>query len=143
MQKSAVRLVCGKKSGAHTSPLFKKIGVLPLHDLFLYFKAQFMFYYINNKTPTIFQDTWQQRNRDARLRRNQEEDGNLVPFYRLTTVERLPYVTIPMAWRNTPVEVRSSSNILEFNAKMKDYLISNINLNIECNRVLCPDCNRL
>jgi hypothetical protein len=143
MQKIAIRLVCGKSSRAHTQPLFKKTEVLPIHDLFLYFKSQFMFYYINQKTPNIFDGTWPKRNRDARLRRNPEEEENHIPFYRLTSVERLPYIAIPSSWRNTPAIVKSSHNIIQFNERMKLYLLQRLNEIPVCNRVLCPECVRL
>jgi hypothetical protein len=140
LQKNAIRLVCGANINAHSKPLFKRTEVLPLEDLIFYFKSQFMFYYVSEKTPTIFQDTWPRRNRDNRLRRNPEEDDNFTPFYRLVCVEKLPYVSIPQAWRLTPLEAKTSTNIQQFNEKMKNYLINRISDIPECNRVFCPEC---
>jgi hypothetical protein len=142
LQKSAMRVICNKNNSAHTEPLFKELGILRLKDLFYFFKSQFMYYYINNKTPRIFANTWTVRNRDERLRQNNHEENNLIPFYRLATLEKLPLITYPTAWRNTEDEIRKSPSIAIFNNTLKTSLLDSLSNTPICNRVLCPECSR-
>jgi hypothetical protein len=54
-QKAALRTICEAKYNAHTKPLFKSNGILPLGDLILYFNMLFMF--DNNlNLPVTFQN---------------------------------------------------------------------------------------
>jgi hypothetical protein len=41
-QKKAIRIVADAAYNAHTEPLFKKLNILPIKDLILFFKLQFM-----------------------------------------------------------------------------------------------------
>jgi hypothetical protein len=41
-QKDAVRIVTLSPYNSHTEPLFKKLNILPLKQLIMYFKIQFM-----------------------------------------------------------------------------------------------------
>jgi len=53
-QKMAVRLVAGAKFNAHSEPIFKILGVLPLPKLIYYFNIKFMQEYKNKFLPTSF-----------------------------------------------------------------------------------------
>jgi hypothetical protein len=140
LQKTAIRLVCNKPNYAHTQPLFFKLEVMPINDLSFYFKSQFMYFYTRNMTPSAFRNTWVNRHRDIRLRRNQDEDENLTPFCRLACVERMPWAALPNAWRNTPLAIREATSVAQFNQQLKSYLLEKLNRTLVCNRVLCPEC---
>jgi hypothetical protein len=138
--KTAIRLICNKNSNAHTEPLFKKLEILRVSDLFFFYKSQFMFYYSKNKTPAAFEHTWTNRIRDVRLRWNEHEEANLIPFYRLSILERLPLISYPTAWLNTNEDTRNTTSVLLFNEKLKKNLIDALSDTPNCNRVMCPVC---
>ena len=69
LQKKAIRIVFSKKQNTHTTPLFKKMNVLPLYESATYYKSIFMLDSINNNLPNSFHGTW--------IRRNQLHSRNL------------------------------------------------------------------
>jgi hypothetical protein len=99
-----------------------------------------MFYYSKNKTPAAFEHTWTNRIRDVRLRWNEHEEANLIPFYRLSILERLPLISYPTAWLNTNEDTRNTTSVLLFNEKLKKNLIDALSDTPNCNRVMCPVC---
>ena len=58
MQKKAIRIVAGSSYNSHTEPLFKKLQVLPLPDLIMFTKIQFMQCFKQGFLPPSFNDTW-------------------------------------------------------------------------------------
>ena len=58
IQKSAIRVITGSAYNSHTEPLFKKLQILPLPDLILFNKLQFMQSFNQNLLPSSFNDTW-------------------------------------------------------------------------------------
>ena len=54
LQKKAVRLICSEKFNAHTDPLFKKLNILKVHDIFQLRTIKFYFRYIHNQLPCYF-----------------------------------------------------------------------------------------
>ncbi len=69
LQKQAIRIVFSMKHNTNTTPLFKRINALPLHESATYFILIFMFDFINNNIPNSFHGTW--------IRRNQLHTRNL------------------------------------------------------------------
>jgi hypothetical protein len=45
-QKQALRIISGAQYNAHTEPLFKMQNILPINDLILFFKLEFMQQYV-------------------------------------------------------------------------------------------------
>ena len=58
MQKAAIRIIAGAKYNSHTEPLFKKLQILPLPDLIMYNKIQFMQRFTQQFLPESFNDAW-------------------------------------------------------------------------------------
>jgi hypothetical protein len=122
------------------------MNVLPLHDLITFFKLQFMFQFKQNLLPPALNSAWQTS--EQRLY-NQEANFNLrrageyyVPFARTAQVEKLPLVTFPRIWNDFEDEViKSEISKIEFNSKLKKYFIDKLDVNYQCNRLLCPHCH--
>jgi hypothetical protein len=144
-QKDAVRIVTMSPYNSHTEPLFKKLNILPLKQLIMYFKIQFMQQFKFNHLPTAFANMWttnEERfmNQDLMLLRN--NDDFYVPFARTNLVERLPYFSLPKLWNEFQDDVlKSEANKIVFNAKLKGHFISQLNANYVCTRLLCPHCH--
>ena len=56
LQKMAIRIICNTRKYSSTSEQFKKLEMLKLPDLYRYSVNIFMYNYINNKLPLIFND---------------------------------------------------------------------------------------
>ena len=62
LQKTAVRIISGSAYNAHTEPLFKSLEILPLPDLILFSKLQFMQKITQHFLPISFSETWVRNN---------------------------------------------------------------------------------
>jgi Reverse transcriptase (RNA-dependent DNA polymerase) len=144
-QKAAIRLINFSSYNAHTEPLFKNSNILPLHLLIKYFKLQFMQHYKFDFLPSIFSNTWQTNEQRLELNLNMQlrnYDEYFVPFARTLFTERCPLFSFPKIWNNFESDsIKSISNKLEFNAKLKEHFMSMLDSNYGCNRLLCPHCH--
>jgi hypothetical protein len=148
MQKTAIRLISDVNYNAHSEPLFKANNILPFRDLIIFFNLQIMQRYIQGFLPISFRNVWL-----TNEARNQRDDLNIVlrnsanlqiPFARLTMTRRQPLVQLPKVWcefRNEDIKI--IRNKLEFNMKLKKYLLSELSEIPVCNRLFCPACTRI
>jgi Reverse transcriptase (RNA-dependent DNA polymerase) len=149
LQKSAVRLITLSSYNAHTEPLFKSQRILPFNDLVLFFKLQFMQQFKQGFLPKSFSGEWltyasrlQDPNQDLMELRNVNFDNFIIPFARLAITERFPLTSFAKAWNEfDDFEIKSIHNKLDFNNKLKQFLLDKLNANISCNRLLCPHCH--
>ena len=144
MQKSAIRIITGSSYNAHTEPLFKKLQILPLPDLISFNKLQFMQRFNQNFLPTSFNDTWVRNS----IRNIGENDIQLRNFDQLrqvhsnlTTLDLFPLYSFPKIWQDFPDEqIKIIRKPLEFDAKLKNYFLTDLASNVVCNRLFCPAC---
>ena len=142
-QKNAIRILNSAKYNAHTEPLFKSCGILPLHSLIEFFQIQFFHNFIIGDLPTSFFNYWI-RNEDRRpagaiLRNNQEFH---IPHTRLSTTDRFPRQSFPRLWNSCENEdIKSIANKNSFNLNLKNYFLNKLNPNYVCARLLCPHCH--
>lgn len=146
-QKMAVRLVAGAKFNAHSEPIFKILGVLPLPKLIYYFNIKFMQEYKNKFLPTSFNNYWP-TNRDLRAANNDRElrgdyDLNL-PFCRLKSSQKKPFFNLPRLWNDfnfNPISILRDKS--KFKVALKKYLLSELNENTNCGRLFCHSCSNI
>ena len=122
-QKNAIRIVFDSKYNAHTEPLFKKSEILPLNNLIIFFKLQFMQRFCQNMLPVSFNDTWsvnsirQQGQSHIVLRSSNNID---IPFARLSSTMNQPLSQFPRLWDEFDDEnIKFIRNKPEFNSKLK------------------------
>jgi hypothetical protein len=148
MQKSAVRILANKNYNAHSDPIFKKLCILPFTDLTKFFNLQFMQRYIQGFLPVSFKDVWLTNE----ARRNQENiniilrnSKNLnIPFARLSSSTRQPFVLLPKLWTEfNQEEIKIVRNKLEFNMKLKKSLLDALPGVVNCQRLFCPACTNI
>jgi hypothetical protein len=148
MQKAAIRILANKSYNAHTGPLFKKLNILPFTDLVKFFNLQFMQRYIQGFLPISFRDVWltneARRNQDNVniVLRNSE---NLhIPFARLSSSLRQPYVLLPKLWSDfTQEDIKIVRNKLDFNLKLKKFMLDELPTTVNCRRLFCPACTNI
>ena len=144
-QKAAIRVLTSSNYNAHTEPLFKELGILPLPSLCSYFKVQFMQKFTQGFLPESFNNVWV-TNRIRRADQDHIElrnDNDLfIPYARLTSTEKLPLVAFPKIWSAFPDErIKFIRNVPEFNMELKNYYLNQLSSNPTCNRLLCPHCH--
>ena len=144
-QKTAIRIISNAKYNAHTEPLFKTLDILPLPSLIQYFQLQFMQHLQQKFLPDIFSEAWiynsvREIGENSIVLRNM---GQLrVPFARISMVEKLPLVSFPTIWEKFPDEnIKFIRNKIEFNEKLKTYLLKQLSYVITCTRLYCPSCS--
>ena len=62
LQKRAIRVISNSKYNSHTEPLFKKLKLLKLTDIFNCQQIKFYHKYLNNKLPEYFTDIFTRLN---------------------------------------------------------------------------------
>ena len=144
-QKMSIRILYNASYNAHTEPLFKASGILPLNMLCEFFKLQFMQKFTQNFLPISFNDTWIS-NRMRRVDQEQIELRNSedldVPFARLTTTSRFPLHSFPKLWSSFSNEqIKFTRNVIEFNKLLKQHFLSLLSSVSNCTRLLCHECH--
>jgi len=144
-QKMSIRILYNASYNAHTEPLFKASGILPLNMLCEFFKLQFMQKFTQNFLPISFNDTWIS-NRMRRVDQEQIELRNSedldVPFARLTTTSRFPLHSFPKLWSSFSNEqIKFTRNVIEFNKLLKQHFLSMLSSVSNCTRLLCHECH--
>ena len=56
IQKRAIRTIVGAKKFEHTEPIFRRLKLLNLHEIYIYFVQLFMYKYHNGILPFVFND---------------------------------------------------------------------------------------
>ena len=102
-----------------------------------------MYLYVNGGLPKSFRNEnyWilnQDRNMPYALR---IQEDFYVPRFRLSIVSRLPLISLPKSWNNSNMtdNIKNKPTYALFKKHIKKHLIENINVN--CNRLLCPSCH--
>ena len=139
IQKKAIRIISGSRYNAHTANLFKQLEILPLEQLILFTKLNFMYDYLNEKLPKSFANTW---NRNNDLNRRTIRNGNLlnVPFGRNETIKRYPYFNFPIIWNQNCENDLLNAEIRRgpFLKTLKTFLFLDVETN--CNNIHCHEC---
>ena len=144
-QKMAIRILSNAKYNSHTEPLFKKLNILPFAQLCLFFKLQFMQQFTQNLLPVALNNMWVTNN----VRRQNEahvmlRNANLlhIPLARNLQTSKHPLTTFPQLWADFPDEsIKFIRNKIEFNRILKKYFLNELSANVNCGRLLCPDCH--
>jgi hypothetical protein len=123
--------------------LFKRLNILPIQQLILYFKIQFMQQYKFNHLPSAFSNEWttnEERFTNQDLMPLRNNDDFFVPFARTGQAER--FFALPKIWNEFPdIVIKCEANKLIFNSKLKEYFLDKLNANFVCSRLLCPHCH--
>jgi hypothetical protein len=150
-QKSAIRIICGKKYNAHTEHLFKKLEILKFPDLVNFCKLKFMYQIIHKQSPILLHNTWltNRQRRDLALddqdldRRRvlRNEDDLYEPTAKLDLTNRLLYFSLPKLWNVLSPNYKASRNTQIFSNNIKLSYLNNYSDFPNCTRLLCPVCS--
>jgi hypothetical protein len=111
---------------AHTKPLFTLSKILPLEQLIVQAKLQFMHSIEYGYGQQSFLLLWQknfQRNPNANLR---NADDFYIPTARVDSFKRIPMYSLPLEWNNLPIEIKAQFNKAIFKRALREYLFEGI-----------------
>jgi len=124
-QKQAIRTISLSGYRDHTAPLFKKLKILPINKLIIFYNTKFMHNYVNNKLPLSFSETWifnRDRNLNIALR---NADDMYVPPHRIELVKSLPLCNFPEAWNSAP-PFKTNPSLKQFIIEFKKFLLDSL-----------------
>lgn len=140
LQKKAIRIITNSCYNAHTTPLFKRLKVLPIFEQIKYSKLVFMYDYIQKNLPLSFQGLW--------IRNNERNSLNLrnanlfyIPRPKKESFKKFPLYNFQKLWNeiSTNQELTSNQSRSKFCKNLKSHFFSNLS-NI-CLRRDCSECN--
>ena len=144
MQKKAIRIINNAKYNAHTEPLFKNSGILPLPKLIEFFNLQFMQHFTQGFLPISFNNVWTtNEERRAEIHHILRNSSDLtIPFTRLASLSKHPFVNLPKTWIEFKNEnIKILRNKIEFKTNLKKHFLNELSATIRCDRLLCPSCH--
>jgi hypothetical protein len=138
-QKIAIRTVADAKYNSRTTPLFKRLSILPIESVIHLSLVKVMHQCTCSLLPASFASTWRaNRERYAAAGANflRNEDDFQVPFK-----QKFPQIQIPTLWNTLLQEIKIIRNTFTFINSVKKMLLSNIPDNPVCTRLFCPVCS--
>ena len=111
-QKRIIRTLTNSAPRDSTSPLFKKLGLLKLSDIFKFELLKYMFVH---KNDTIFRV---QHDRNLRNR-----DSMVSSTHRLTKTQQAVTFSGPKEWNNLPIEIRNANSYNTFKILLKTHFL--------------------
>ena len=132
LQKKCIRNVGLKAYKAHTEPIFKKLEILKLSDKFAYCRSIFMNQYRNNKLPISFSNTFVNITDSDELQ-TRHNDYNYVnkPALR-KQLENFPYKKMTSNWNSLNIDIKSTSEPIEFQQMLKEKYLASYSSEIQC-----------
>ena len=132
LQKKCIRNVALKSSVSHTEPLFKELKILKFVDKLSFFRAIFMHQYRNNKLPVSFTNTFQDiTSTDAlQTRHNDYNYRNAPAVYKY--LENFPYKKIITNWNSLSIELKATSESLDFQSMLKNKFLIGYTSDFKC-----------
>ena len=129
MHKSAIRIITGSSYNSHTEPLFKRLQILPLPDLISFSKLQFMHIFSLKFLPSLFNETWINKNSVRNIGENEIQLPNFDQLQHahsnLTSLDIFPLYNFPNLWQDFPNEhIKIVHKPSEFDAKLKNSLLT-------------------
>lgn len=142
LQKWALRAITASKYNAHTDPLFLKLRLLKIQDIYKVGILKFFFKYKNSTLPkyfeNIFENVYRTHNYETRLR-----DMPVVARYKSVASKNSIRFSLPEEVRLTPAIIIDKLYTHSFNG-FSNYLINYFisQYNPFCTIVNCYICNR-
>ena len=120
LQKNAIRYITFSHYLAHTDPLFSKLKVLKLSEIYSYCVSLFMYKYQRKLLPTVFDDMFI-CNRDVNFYVTRQSDELFVPAYKNLMSKRSVRYNGTYIW-NKVSKLGFDCSFWVFKRKVKFYL---------------------
>ena len=124
LQKKAVRIIVSAPYKAHTRPIFDKLKILNIYNIYLYSVAMFMFKFNSGSLPIIFANMVK-RNLDFHRYNTRNKSNFLISKYKLSLCQQSMKFTGVKVWNYITDKVDLECNIFRFKMKLKYFLLDN------------------
>ena len=120
LQKKVVRILYGAKPRTHSLPLFKSMGILQLHEIFIYNVGLFMYKFTRNMVPPIF-DMFNYVT-DVHQRPTRQSELLYIPLCRTKRSQMTIRYTGPSLWNQIAILFDVNCSISSFKKYLKSAL---------------------
>jgi len=126
IQKKAIRIVDKKSYNAHTGPIFKEHGILPVEKQIEYSSLLFMHDYLNDRLSTSFEHTWV---KNLQLHHNYQlrnaDDLHIKP-HKYEYLRKHPFLYFPSLWNDLDINIKQIESKTCFANKLKSKLFESL-----------------
>ena len=140
LQKKAIRIIYNSTYNAHTDPIFKKLKLLKVKDIFMIQSLKFYYKYSNNKLPGYFTNMFQNIN-EVHGHNTRASQSMYIPRTRHNKTSKSARYSIPEIINNFPIFIREKINTHSLNTikiHAKKYIIDAYST--QCCRTHCYIC---
>ena len=123
LQKKIIRIILFAGYKDHTPPIFKKLPILPFHQINEEKTALFMFRYFNKMLPATF-DSFFTLNRDFHNHYTRSSTKIHIAYVRTNYNKHSIKYRGSQVWNNLPTAVKTTKSIYIFKKKIKRYLLN-------------------
>jgi hypothetical protein len=106
MQKKLIRIITNSKYNAHTDPLFKKLQILKIADIYASSKYKLYHKHVNNKLPSNLLDITFQRNTDIHNYNTRTQNDLIIPRIKNKLSEQRLNFYIPTIVNTSPTLIK-------------------------------------
>ena len=122
LQKKALRIICRVPPRSHSDPLFTKLRILKIKDLYFFQLGQFMFNYNANSLPRIFNSMFP-RNQSFHNYPTRRSNEYHLPLLRTLLAQKTFIYTGPRFWNSLSSELKNSRSLNSFKYQLKCALL--------------------
>ena len=124
LQKRAMRLIMGAERNSHTDPIFQKLKVLKLRQIYLYSVQQFVFKYHHGLLPRIF-DGFYSTNSSFHYYETRSQDLFRPPLFRTSVAARTIRATGVRSQTYFADKLNLNCSLISYKISLRNYLIDN------------------
>ena len=122
-QKKAIRAITFSKWDAHTSPIFKKLRILKLHEINTFQTCCFVFKSLHNLLPVKFHKLFL-RNQDIHDHDTRKKQNIHVISHRINVRAQSIRIHGQKVWNALPINIRDSPTFPIFKNHCKKYILN-------------------
>jgi hypothetical protein len=127
LQKKILRIITSSPFRAESNPLFQRLGVLNITQVYRKAVLMFMFKYTKGNLPDIFNELFK-RNSEVMSRVTRNYNNFSVPYCRTEQGKKSIRIQGPTLWNDLTGKVDCNCSIHTFKKKIKKYLLEEANL---------------
>ena len=121
LQKKAIRIVSHSDYRAHTMPIFDRLKILNIYNMYIYQSAIFMFSCSHSMLPGVLTNYFK-LNSQVHTCITRNFFNYHLPFVRLSSYQKSIFYNGPKIWNELPEEIKSSQTFTIFKTHLKQYL---------------------
>lgn len=140
-QKKAIRAIACAKYNAHTDPLFKRLKLLKIKDIYENNLLKFYHKYVNDKLPPIFKDLRFRAQEEIHDKNTRYKKDVSHPTGKLVSYDHSLKIKIPMVLNRTSILIRNKARFKSYFAYSRILKYSAIDkYETHCNLLHCYIC---